>query len=41
MRFRNSYIPLNDDVNKLLAFAPSISKDWRDGQRIKSRSRKM
>ena len=37
MRFRNSYIPLNDDVNKLLAFAPSLDRNWRDNQRIKSK----
>lgn len=30
-------IPLNNDINKLSAFIPSLDKDWRDNQRIKSK----
>ena len=30
-------IPLNDDINKLQAFIPSLDSDWRESQRIKSK----
>jgi hypothetical protein len=32
-----SLIPLNNDINKLSAFIPSLDKNWRDNQRIKSK----
>ena len=31
-------IPLNNDINKLSAFIPSLDKDWRASQRINSKS---
>jgi hypothetical protein len=34
---RSSFIPLNNDLNKLQAFIPSLDKGWRDNQRIKSK----
>lgn len=36
--YNGRFIPINDDVNKLVAFAPSLTKDWRDNQRISSKS---
>jgi hypothetical protein len=32
-----SFIPLNNDIDKLSAFVPSLSKEWRDNQRIASK----
>lgn len=37
MRKNLNYIPLNNDINKLSAFIPSLNKDWRDNQRITSK----
>ena len=34
---KSRIIPLNNDLNKLQAFIPSLNKDWRDNQRIKSK----
>lgn len=34
---KNSFIPLNNDLNKLQVFIPSLDKGWRDNQRIKSK----
>ena len=34
---KSRIIPLNNDVNKLMAFIPSLDKGWRDNQRIKSK----
>jgi len=34
---KNSFIPLNDNINKLIAFAPSLDKNWRNSQRIKQK----
>jgi hypothetical protein len=34
---RNNFIPLNNDLNKLQAFIPSLDKSWRDNQKIKSK----
>jgi hypothetical protein len=31
-------IPLNNDLNKLVAFVPSLDKDWRNNQRINSKT---
>lgn len=33
---QRKFIPLNDDVNKLMAFTPSLNLDWRNHQMIKS-----
>ena len=37
MRKNLNFIPLNNDINKLSAFIPSLNKDWRDNQHIKSK----
>jgi hypothetical protein len=34
---KGNFIPLNNDINKLMAFIPSLDKGWRDNQRIKSK----
>lgn len=34
---RSKFIPLNNDLRKLEAFLPSLNKDWRSNQRIKSK----
>lgn len=34
---KSNFIPLNNDLNKLQAFIPSLDKGWRDNQRIKSK----
>jgi hypothetical protein len=34
---RNNFIPLNNDLNKLQAFIPSLDKRWRGNQKIKSK----
>lgn len=33
---QRKFIPLNDDVNKLMAFTPSLNLDWRNHQMIQS-----
>ena len=38
MRKGINLIPLNNDINKLSAFIPSLDKDWRASQRINSKS---
>jgi hypothetical protein len=38
MRKNLNFIPLNNDINKLSAFIPSLNKDWRDNQHISSKS---
>lgn len=37
MRKNLNFIPLNNDINKLSAFIPSLNKDWRTNQRISSK----
>jgi hypothetical protein len=37
MRKNLNFIPLNNDINKLSAFIPSLNKDWRTSQRISSK----
>ena len=37
MRKGINLIPLNNDINKLSAFIPSLDKDWRASQRINSK----
>ena len=39
MRSRKNlnFIPLNNDIDKLSAFIPSLNKDWRNSQRIDSK----
>ena len=37
MRKNLNFIPLNNDINKLSAFIPSLNKDWRTSQRINSK----
>ncbi len=37
MRKNISFIPLNNDINKLSAFIPSLDASWRANQRIKSK----
>jgi hypothetical protein len=37
MRRNLNFIPLNNDINKLSAFVPSLNKEWRDNQRIASK----
>jgi hypothetical protein len=37
MRKNINIIPLNNDINKLQAFIPSLNREWRDSQRIKSK----
>jgi hypothetical protein len=37
MRKNISFIPLNNDLNKLSAFIPSLDASWRANQRIKSK----
>ena len=37
LNYNKSFIPINDNMGKLEAFAPSLNKDWREGQRIKSK----
>jgi hypothetical protein len=37
MRKNLNFIPLNNDINKLSAFIPSLNKDWRTNQRINSK----
>ena len=34
---KSNFIPLNNDLNKLQAFIPSLDKGWRDNQKIKSK----
>ena len=34
---KNHLIPLNNDLKKLVAFIPSLEKNWRDNQRIDSK----
>ena len=31
------FIPLDNNINKLIAFTPSLDKEWRQSQRIKSK----
>ena len=31
------FIPLDNNIDKLIAFTPSLDKNWRDSQRIKSK----
>lgn len=31
---KTSFIPLDNNINKLMAFTPSLIKDWRENQRI-------
>jgi len=38
MRKGINLIPLNNDINKLSAFIPSLDKDWRASQRINSKA---
>ncbi len=37
MRKNLNFIPLNNDINKLSAFIPSLDSGWRANQRIKSK----
>jgi hypothetical protein len=37
MRRFKSFIPLDNNIDKLVAFTPSLDKNWRDSQRIKSK----
>jgi len=37
MRKNLNFIPLNNDINKLSAFIPSLDSSWRANQRIKSK----
>lgn len=34
---KSNFIPLNNDLNKLQAFIPSLDKGWRDNQKINSK----
>jgi hypothetical protein len=36
-RHRKGFIPLDNNIDKLIAFTPSLDKNWRDSQRIKSK----
>lgn len=36
-RIRNGFIPMDNNIDKLVAFTPSLDKNWRDSQRIKSK----
>jgi hypothetical protein len=36
-QFNGKFIPLDNNIDKLVAFTPSLDKNWRDNQRIKSK----
>jgi len=36
-RFNGKFTPLDNNIDKLVAFTPSLDKNWRDNQRIKSK----
>lgn len=36
-RSRKNFIPMDNNINKLIAFTPSLDKNWRDSQCIKSK----
>lgn len=38
MRAKGNIIPLDNNINKLMAFIPSLDKGWRDNQRISSKT---
>jgi hypothetical protein len=37
MRRFKSFVPLDNNIDKLVAFTPSLDKNWRDSQQIKSK----